>query len=263
LDKEYFMGLPAFPFELDPWQVTRTEMADYARRARDNGIGYIGACCGTVACHIPLMAEALGRIPASSAKSPDLTIAFRATGKSVPIFNDKHLSYNWHKAKRMVEISRELKFPLMAGSSIPVAYRPEAIDLEWGAKVRHAVSIFYADPDAYGFHNLERLQCMVERRRGGESGIEAVQYIEKDDMWNWVAQTPWAEKLLNAALARGVTRKQGDTCGCAGGDGRTRGFFRRIFTAKESRTGHPTPAISGPVSSVTTAIGGSSTTSEF
>ena len=140
----------------------------------------------------------------------EITDAFRATGKSVPVFNDKHLSYNWHKAKRMVEISRELKFPLMAGSSIPVAFRPEGVDLEWGAKVNRAVSIFYADPDAYGFHLLEGLQCIVERRQGAETGVQAVQYIEKQAMWDWVSQTPWAEKLLHAALAKGITRKQGD-----------------------------------------------------
>jgi len=140
----------------------------------------------------------------------EIADVFRGTGKSAPVFNDKHLSYSWHKARRMVEISRELKFPMMAGSSIPVAYRPEGVDLEWGAKARHAVSIFYADPDAYGFHLLEGLQCMVERRQGGETGVEAVQYIEKQAMWDWVSQTPWAEKLLNAALAKGVRRKPGD-----------------------------------------------------
>src|SRR5205085_1777451 len=57
----------------------------------------------------------------------EITDGFRAAKKSVPVFSDKHLSYNWHKAKRMVEISHELKFPLMAGSSIPVAYRPEGV----------------------------------------------------------------------------------------------------------------------------------------
>ncbi|MCC6858354.1 MAG: hypothetical protein IT158_07330 [Bryobacterales bacterium] len=140
----------------------------------------------------------------------EITDVFRAGGKSVPVYNDKHLSYSWHKARRMVEIARELKFPLMAGSSIPVAYRPKGVDLEWGARATHAVSIFYGDPDAYGFHLLEGLQCMVERRRGGETGVRAVQYMEKEAMWNWVGQTPWAEKLLDAALAQGVTRKPGD-----------------------------------------------------
>jgi hypothetical protein len=91
-----------------------------------------------------------------------------------------------------------------------VAYRPEGVDLEFGAKARHAVSIFYADPDAYGFHLLEGLQCTVERRHGGETGVKAVQYIEKQAMWEWVSQTPWAAKLLDAALAKGVTRKPGN-----------------------------------------------------
>jgi hypothetical protein len=140
----------------------------------------------------------------------EIADAFRATGRSVPLFNDKHLSYNWFKAKRMVEISHELKFPMMAGSSIPVAYRPEGVDLDFGARAKHAVSIFYADPDAYGFHLLEGLQCMVERRQGGETGVKAVQYIEKQAMWEWVSQTPWAAKLLDAALAKGVRRKAGD-----------------------------------------------------
>jgi hypothetical protein len=140
----------------------------------------------------------------------EITDVFRATGKSVPVFSDKHLSYSWLKAKRMVEISRELKFPMMAGSSIPVSYRPTGVNLEFGAKAKHAVSIFYGDPDAYGFHLLEGMQCMVERRRGGETGVKAVQYIEKAAMWNWVSQTPWAEKLLNAALAQAVRRQPGD-----------------------------------------------------
>jgi hypothetical protein len=140
----------------------------------------------------------------------EITDVFRASRKSVPVFSDKHLSYSWLKARRMVDIAKELKFPFMAGSSIPVAYRPGGVDLELGAKAKHAVSIFYGDPDAYGFHLLEGLQCMVERREGGETGVKAVQYIEKQAMWEWVSQTPWAEKLLNAALAQAIHRKAGD-----------------------------------------------------
>src|SRR5262249_7862136 len=83
---------------------------------------------------------------------------------SVPVFSDKHLSYNFAKARRMAEISRELGFPLMAGSSVPVAYRDPQIDLPYGAKVRHAVSVAYGGQDVYGFHLLECLQCLVERR---------------------------------------------------------------------------------------------------
>ena len=48
-----------------------------------------------------------------------ITDLFRQSGRSVPVFNDKHLSYSWRQARRMVEISRELKFPMLAGSSVP------------------------------------------------------------------------------------------------------------------------------------------------
>jgi len=59
-----FTSLPAFPDQLDPYQLSRREMADYATKARDLGVNYIGACCGAVASHIREMARALGKIPA-------------------------------------------------------------------------------------------------------------------------------------------------------------------------------------------------------
>jgi betaine-homocysteine S-methyltransferase len=61
-----FTSLPQFPFELDALQVSRREMADYARRARDMGVNYIGACCGAVSTHIREMARTLGKLPADS-----------------------------------------------------------------------------------------------------------------------------------------------------------------------------------------------------
>src|SRR5205823_13574464 len=54
---------------------------------------------------------------------------FRKTGQAVPVFNDKHLSYSWDRSKRMVDWANELKFPLMAGSSLPVAWRRPELDL--------------------------------------------------------------------------------------------------------------------------------------
>jgi betaine-homocysteine S-methyltransferase len=61
-----FTSLPAFPLGLDPYQLTRQAMADYARRAREIGVDFIGACCGAVAVHIREMARALGKAPAEN-----------------------------------------------------------------------------------------------------------------------------------------------------------------------------------------------------
>jgi len=63
-DHRDFTSLPAFPDQLDPYQLSRREMADYSTKARDLGVNYIGACCGAVASHIREMARALGKIPA-------------------------------------------------------------------------------------------------------------------------------------------------------------------------------------------------------
>jgi betaine-homocysteine S-methyltransferase len=65
-DKPDFTSLPEFPLALDPLQLTRSEMADYARNAREIGINYIGSCCGSVAIHVREMARALGKLSEDS-----------------------------------------------------------------------------------------------------------------------------------------------------------------------------------------------------
>ena len=65
-DKPDFTSLREFPYALDPLQLTRKEMADYAAQAREMGINFIGACCGTVAMHIREMARVLNKIPEDS-----------------------------------------------------------------------------------------------------------------------------------------------------------------------------------------------------
>jgi betaine-homocysteine S-methyltransferase len=62
-DRPDFTSLEAFPFELDPLQHSRREMARWAEQARDLGIDYIGSCCGSVAAHVREMARALGKLP--------------------------------------------------------------------------------------------------------------------------------------------------------------------------------------------------------
>jgi hypothetical protein len=139
-----------------------------------------------------------------------ITDVFRQSGRAVPVFNDKHLSWSWRQAKRMVEISRELRFPMLAGSSAPVAWRVPAVDTPFGAPQKYAVAISYSGLDIYGFHVLEALQSMVERRRGGESGVRAVQCLQNQDCWNFIERNGWVKRLFERALSHSTTRKPGD-----------------------------------------------------
>jgi hypothetical protein len=139
-----------------------------------------------------------------------ITDVFRQCKKSVPVFNDKHLSWSWRQAKRMVEISKELKFPMLAGSTIPVSWRIPAIDTPYGVKQKYAVGISFSGLDIYGFHLLDGLQAVVERRKGGETGVRAVQCLEGQDCWNYIEQNEWVKRLFDQAISHSETRVAGD-----------------------------------------------------
>ncbi|MGC8795226.1 MAG: hypothetical protein ACP5U2_17745, partial [Bryobacteraceae bacterium] len=95
-------------------------------------------------------------------------------------------------------------------SSIPVTVRVPELELPWGCRIEHAVAAGYGDFDAYGFHTLECLQCMVERRRGGETGVAAVEWLEGEAVWKWRnGPGRWSASLLEAALATSPSAKPG------------------------------------------------------
>ena len=127
---------------------------------------------------------------------------YEQSGRSVPTFFDKHLSYSWDKADAMYKRSKRIGFPFMAGSSIPFTGRNPPIDPPLGTPITEAVAIGYGDIDAYGFHTLEALQCLVERRKGGETGIASVEWIENDAIWAWRdgERGTWSKPLLEEAL---------------------------------------------------------------
>ena len=134
---------------------------------------------------------------------------FRAAGRSVPVFIDKHLSYSWDDAKWMYDQSRELKFPLMAGSSVPVTYRRPDLQPRTDTEWQGALSVGYGHFEVYGFHTLEALQVMTERRPGGETGVRAVQCLKGKDAWDAARAGKWDRSLLDAALAKVPGRRKG------------------------------------------------------
>jgi hypothetical protein len=130
----------------------------------------------------------------------EIVAVFRQDKRVVPLFNDKHLSYRWDQADEMARTVDELKIPFMAGSSVPLAERRPTLELPDQAEMEEAVSIHSGPPESYDFHALEVLQSMVEARRGGESGVSEIQWLEGDEVWQAAKEGRWSYGLATAAM---------------------------------------------------------------
>jgi hypothetical protein len=123
---------------------------------------------------------------------------FERSRRSVPVFNDKHLSYSWDEAKWMFDKSRELNFPLTGGSSIPIYYRTPEIELDTDTPIKNSIVVGDTADEGALFHIIDLLQSFVERRKGGETGVRSVQCIHGPDTWQWTDRHPWASSLLES-----------------------------------------------------------------
>ncbi len=120
--------------------------------------------------------------------------------RGLPVFCDKHLADNWIDAKWIYDEAKKRDMPLMAGSSVPSTWRFPPIDMPRGAKLKQIATVSYHKVDIYGFHALEAMQALVERRAGGETGVAAVQTFVGDDVWSAAGRGVYDRKLLDAAL---------------------------------------------------------------
>lgn len=156
----------------------------------------------------------------------EIAAVFRDSGRSAPVFCDKHLSWNIAWAQEMVAAARQLNFPFMAGSSLPYSFRvmPELLP---GADLVEGVMVFYGGTEVYGFHSLEAMQRFVETRAppdprsealgtriedrgGGERGIQALTVYVGDDVWAAMERGAWSRELFDRALATCQKTAPGD-----------------------------------------------------
>lgn len=130
----------------------------------------------------------------------EIAAVFRQSQRAVPVFNDKHLSYRFDWAQEMMQTAQDLKIPFMAGSSVPLAQRRPPLDLPADAVIEEAVSIHSGGRESYDFHAMEVLQSLVEARRGGESGVESVEFLDGDAVWKAADEGRWSYPLAAAAM---------------------------------------------------------------
>jgi len=130
---------------------------------------------------------------------------FEKDGRVAPVYNDKHLSYSFEKAQKMVAASKRMKFPMLAGSSLPVTWRLPDMELPIGCEIQEALMVGEGGSDPMDYHALEAMQCMIERRKGGETGVKAVQMLHGDAVWKAMDDGRYSKELLVSALSRSDT----------------------------------------------------------
>ena len=140
----------------------------------------------------------------------EIVAVFRESGRSVPVFNDKHLSYDPDSAIHMVNTAKELGFPLMAGSSIPVCGVMKPWNLPDDVPLKEAIGLYYGGSEAYGYHSIAFLQSIIARRAGGEAGIESITAYCGDSFWEADKAGVWPADLLEMALSKSVNHEEGD-----------------------------------------------------
>jgi hypothetical protein len=161
----------------------------------------------------------LGQVEYPRKRFFDETVAvLRESKRPVPVFNDKHLSYRWDWSKAMYDTAREHRVPLMAGSSVPLGQRIPALELPADPEVEAVVSVHGGGPESYDFHAFEVLQSLVEGRKGGETGISAVEFLAGDAVWRAGDAGRWPVALARTAMAAELGDRVGDLRGPIAGE---------------------------------------------
>src|SRR6266487_2111763 len=104
-----------------------------------------------------------------------------------------------------------------------------SIEMPYGANLQEVMCVAMGSVDSYDFHALEVIQCMAERRRGGETGVVALQALRGDPVWRLLSLSPSDGERVGA---RGVSSSSAGQCDL--------GLFEACLSRSQTLTQPPT-----------------------
>ncbi|GGD89361.1 hypothetical protein [Paenibacillus nasutitermitis] len=130
-------------------------------------------------------------------------------GLHIPIFLDKHMAYDFEDAMWIYREVTKRGLPFLGGSSIPLAPVVPALDLSCLRDVKEIFVTSWLGTESYGFHGMEVLQSLAERRSGGETGVSSIEVLEGDDVWKAMNRGEWPDSMMHQALSTYPSHKEG------------------------------------------------------
>lgn len=127
----------------------------------------------------------------------EVTAAFQQSNRIVPLMNDKYFAYEWTDAKAMYDRVKRDRIPFFCGSSLPLTWRRPALEFRPGIELDELLAVSFSDLEEHGYHAIELLQAMAEKRKGGETGVAEIRCVEGDAVF---ADKFWSRELLDEAL---------------------------------------------------------------
>jgi len=131
----------------------------------------------------------------------EVTQVFQQNGRVVPLMNDKYFAYDWADAKAIYDRVKKDNIPFFCGSSLPLTWRRPVLEFKSGIELDEVLAVSFSDLEEHGYHAIELMQAMAEKRKGGETGVAEIRCVEGEQIWQ---DKFWSRDLLDAALTHKI-----------------------------------------------------------
>jgi hypothetical protein len=165
----------------------------------------------------------VSRKPGALANERLVQIALERAPEGGACFVHGALANSLERARKFAGLARSRQIALLAGTPLCVTWRLPEVELSPAAPLSEALIVVQASPSpgqtsppvppsslrGAELHALEGLLPVIERRRGGESGVRSVRFLEGKELWKAGDKGNWSWPLLASALSRSHS-PQGD-----------------------------------------------------